>query len=142
MHLVQTSQPHQISAGGDAFRGAGVVRHYPHLGLARTIYKRCTYSVFGRELTRYTVIHGENIRSWPTLPIAHKLPVISYESHAIKHTTQEHDLRAAWLASRDAYNTRGGHLRPQKGALLKCELSMVAKTGNNKAQFPKAADST
>jgi hypothetical protein len=36
---------------------------------------------------------------------------------------------------------RGGHLRPQMGVLLKCEL--MAKTGNNQAQFPEvAADST
>jgi len=28
------------------------------------------------------------------------------------------------------------------GVFLKCESSMVAKTGNNQAQFPEVADST
>ena len=37
---------------------------------------------------------------------------------------------------------RGGHLRHQMGVFLKCESSMVAKTGNNQAQFPEVADST
>jgi hypothetical protein len=32
---------------------------------------------------------------------------------------------------------RGGHLRPQTGVVLKCELSMVAKTDNKQAQFPE-----
>jgi putative methionine-R-sulfoxide reductase with GAF domain len=30
----------------------------PYVGLARTIYIRCTYSVFGRKITRYTVKYG------------------------------------------------------------------------------------
>jgi hypothetical protein len=39
--------------------------------------------------------------------------------------------------------SKGGHLRSQTGVLLKCELSMVAGTGNNQAQYPEvAADST
>jgi hypothetical protein len=37
------------------------------LVLARTIYIRCIYSIFGREITKYTVIYGVNIRFWPTL---------------------------------------------------------------------------
>jgi len=32
-------------------------------------------------------------------------------------------------------NSRGGHLRPQTGVLLKCEICTVAGTGNNQAQF-------
>jgi len=39
------------------------------LGLARTIYIRCIYSFFGREITKYTVIYGVYIRFWPTLNI-------------------------------------------------------------------------
>jgi hypothetical protein len=31
-------------------------------------YIRCIYSIFGRELTKYTVIYGAYIRFWPTLP--------------------------------------------------------------------------
>jgi hypothetical protein len=37
------------------------------IGLARTIYIRCIYGVFGREITRYTVIYGVYIRFWHTL---------------------------------------------------------------------------
>jgi len=40
-----------------------------YLGLARTIYIRFIYGIFGREITKYTVIYGVNIRSWPTLQI-------------------------------------------------------------------------
>jgi hypothetical protein len=35
--------------------------------LARTIYIRCIYGIFGREIARYTVIYGVYIRFWPTL---------------------------------------------------------------------------
>ena len=34
-------------------------------------------------------------------------------------------------------NTRGGRRRPGKGVLFKCELSMGAPSGNNKAQYPE-----
>ena len=37
------------------------------LGLARTIYIRCIYGMFGREIIKYTVIYGVYIRFWPTL---------------------------------------------------------------------------
>ena len=37
------------------------------LGLARTIYIRFIYGIFGRESTKYTVIYGVYIRFWPTL---------------------------------------------------------------------------
>ena len=29
------------------------------IGLARTIYIRCIYGIFGREIIKYTVIHGK-----------------------------------------------------------------------------------
>jgi hypothetical protein len=32
-----------------------------------TIYIRCIYGYFGREITKYTVIYGIYIRCWPTL---------------------------------------------------------------------------
>jgi len=37
------------------------------VGLDRTIYIRCVYGIFGREITIYTVIFGVYIRFWPTL---------------------------------------------------------------------------
>jgi len=41
---------------------------YAQLGLARTIYIRFTCRIFGREITKYTVIHGAYFRFWPTNP--------------------------------------------------------------------------
>jgi len=40
-----------------------------YLGLARTIYIRFTYGIFGREITKDTVIYGVYIWFWPTLRI-------------------------------------------------------------------------
>jgi hypothetical protein len=41
--------------------------HKTSVGLARTIYIRCIYGNFGREITKYTVKYGVYIRFWPTL---------------------------------------------------------------------------
>ena len=38
-------------------------------GLSRTIYIRCIYGIFGREITKYTVIYSAYIQFWPTLAI-------------------------------------------------------------------------
>jgi hypothetical protein len=43
------------------------------IGLARTIYIRCIYGIFGREFTKYTVIYGVHIRLWPTLCFYQKM---------------------------------------------------------------------
>jgi hypothetical protein len=43
------------------------------VGLARTIYIRCTYGIFGREITIHTAIYGVYIRFWPTLNIILRL---------------------------------------------------------------------
>jgi len=43
------------------------------VGLTRTMYIRCIYSIFGREITKYTVIYGVYIRFWPTLDICKPL---------------------------------------------------------------------
>jgi len=41
---------------------------YTYVGLARTIYTRCTgIRFFGREITKYTVMYGAYIRFCPTL---------------------------------------------------------------------------
>jgi hypothetical protein len=39
------------------------------LGLARTIFIRCTYGIFDREITKYMVIYGVYIRFWPILSV-------------------------------------------------------------------------
>jgi len=45
-----------------------------YVGLARTIYIRCVYGIFGREITIYTVIYGVCIRFWPNLLLRHARP--------------------------------------------------------------------
>jgi hypothetical protein len=37
------------------------------VGLAKTIYVRCIYGNFGREITKYTVVYGVYIRFLPGL---------------------------------------------------------------------------
>jgi hypothetical protein len=37
-----------------------------NVGSARTIHIRCTYDIFGRDMTNYTVIYGVYKRFWPT----------------------------------------------------------------------------
>jgi len=37
------------------------------VGLAITIYIRCIHGIFGRKITKYTVIYGVYKRLWPTL---------------------------------------------------------------------------
>jgi hypothetical protein len=49
------------------------------VGLARTIYIQCVYGIFGREITKYTVIYGVFIifiRFWPTLHICRVGPTV------------------------------------------------------------------
>jgi hypothetical protein len=41
--------------------------HGTWIGLARAIYIRCMYGIFGRKITKYTVIYGVHIRFWPIL---------------------------------------------------------------------------
>jgi hypothetical protein len=53
---------------------------YPskYLGLARTIYIRCIYGIFGREIIKYTVIYGVYIRFWPTLKYLILYPIFTW----------------------------------------------------------------
>jgi hypothetical protein len=53
------------------FAGVKIIYKVIYIGLARTIYIRCIYGIFGREITKYTVIYGVNIRFWHTLHINH-----------------------------------------------------------------------
>ena len=45
--------------------------HALSLGLARTIHIQCIYGIFGRDITKITVIYGAYIRFWPTLTYIH-----------------------------------------------------------------------
>jgi len=40
-----------------------------YVGLARIVYKRCIFSIFGREIAKYTVIYGVYVRFWSALQI-------------------------------------------------------------------------
>jgi hypothetical protein len=57
------------------------------------IYIRCIYGIFGREITKYTVIYGVYIRFWPTLgmPDGHFLrksfPQVLLEIEQSEHVT-------------------------------------------------------
>jgi len=44
-------------------------RNHSSIGLARTIYIRCIYGIIGRDITKYTVVYGVYVRSWPILLI-------------------------------------------------------------------------
>ena len=52
-----------------------------YLGLARTIYIRCIYAIFGGEITKYTVIYGVYIRFWPTLRISDEISACNIKYH-------------------------------------------------------------
>ena len=43
--------------------------HGTWIGLARAIYIRCMYGIFGRKITKYTAIYGVYIQFWQTLII-------------------------------------------------------------------------
>jgi hypothetical protein len=62
-----------------------------YVGLARTIYIRCMYGNFGREITKYTVIHGAYVRFRPTLLICIK----SLQHHAPHTSKHKHRFSVA-----------------------------------------------
>jgi len=41
-----------------------------YLGLAVTIYIRCIYDIYSKEITMHMVIYGADIRFWPTINIS------------------------------------------------------------------------
>ena len=70
--------------------------HVICLGLARTIYIRCIYGIFGREITKYTVIYGVYVRFWPTLHMSYRTATTRLlclcprtSKHSIQHTPCE-----------------------------------------------------
>jgi hypothetical protein len=62
---------------------------HTYLGLARTIYIRCIHGIFGREISKYTVIKSVCIRLWPAL---HMLQLWARHIHHRLQTTH------VWLA--------------------------------------------
>jgi len=57
-------------------RGLLHVRMQINVGLAKTMYLRCTYGVFVLEITKYTVYTYVYIRFWPTLNICKRVTLI------------------------------------------------------------------
>ena len=57
---------------------------------ARTIYIRCIYGIFGREITNYTVIYGAYIRFWPTLHICICTHVFTHTHMYVRGRRQIH----------------------------------------------------
>ena len=53
----------------DRMHGNFPAKNTVYIGLARTIYIRCIYGIFGRKIIKYTVIYGVYIRFWPALRI-------------------------------------------------------------------------
>jgi len=84
------------------------------LGLARTIYIRCMYGIFGREITTYTVIYGAYIRFWPTLHITYKSLKLLHVSHA--SSAGEETTRKWWgtCLAEQHLHLKGGWLSMQK----------------------------
>ena len=60
-----------------------------YLGLARTIYIRCIYGIFGREIIKYTVIYGVYIQFWPTLHIIFQ----PYTANYLHNTVDFHSMQ-------------------------------------------------
>jgi hypothetical protein len=56
------------------------------------MYIQCIYGIFGREITKYTIIYGVDIRFWPTLHTSDTFPAFSC-------TLQQLTLRASLLFS-------------------------------------------
>jgi len=78
----QTHTKHAHAAG---LIGTAIQAPCPNkscVGLARNIYIRFTYGIFGREITKYTVIYGVHIRFWPTLFMCLPLPFCKISSSA------------------------------------------------------------
>jgi len=83
--------------------------------------------------TKYTHTNYCLACSHPAL--IHKRSCLCVHTHAHTHTHVTRTHTQNYTHTQEY--VRGGHLRPQMGVSLKCELSMVAKTGNNRPQFPE-----
>ena len=116
------------------------VLHHQHLsiGLARAIYTRCIYGIFGREITKYTVIYGVYTRFWPTLPIN---PTHSSTIHNLRQ------LRGCFLHMQ-TLDKLEAHLFGLRGALshrkifsLFAKLTAIARLSFTHADFGQAGGS-
>jgi len=82
--------------------------------LARTIYVRCIYGIFGREITVYTVIYGLYIQFWPTLYMMVSVGLGEFRDEAsIAHHMSHASFKAGlFLAAGVVITSSGGY---QKG---------------------------
>jgi len=63
--------------------------------LARTIYIRCIYGIYGWEITKYTVIYGVYIQFWPTLHMQDGC--VCCEHRSLLQLPNQMDTQIAWL---------------------------------------------
>jgi hypothetical protein len=66
VYIYSSGQPY-IYGSGQIHNHVQHLQQWTWLGLARTICIWCTYGIFGREITKFTVIYGVYIQFWPTL---------------------------------------------------------------------------
>jgi len=82
------------------------------LGLARTLHIRCMYGIFGREMTKFTVIYGVCIWFRPTLRVL-LLFAIQWNS-CLRHTLTSHKRLCVGFATINhkwcAYDTLSGEI--------------------------------
>jgi hypothetical protein len=71
LHMIGSSYTAEWVAQHDSCC-VGALQKNKEIGLARTLYIRCIYGIFGREITKYTVIYGAYIRFRPTLQREHE----------------------------------------------------------------------
>jgi hypothetical protein len=111
-------QTHAHSVGG-SYQCTHSVSSTLLLGLARTIYIWCIYGIFGRELTKYTVIYGVYIQFWPTLYVTHMV----LQPHITDRLDLE--LEVGPLALGDQAGARGGSSSPSN------KVSQSSKRGHS-----------
>ena len=92
--------------------GWHTLRNCACVGLARTIYIRCIYGTFGREITKYTVIYGVYIRFWPTLCMCTRLrqmhSTISRRVSKWRSYTHGHT-RTSWRCVAEMFSNTRSH---------------------------------
>ena len=83
---------------------------YIYIWMARTIYVQCINGIFGRDLTKYTVIYGVHVRFWPTL---NKCAHTYSHMHMFKQYMQTHtpDTYARICRSTHAHTHTHAHKR-------------------------------
>ena len=81
--------------------------------MASTLHIRCIYGIFGRKITKYTVIYGVYIRFWPTLGTGH----VPRQWEVWEWLTCQHSFSFVELAMLNRRQNRQSVLVKMKGIL-------------------------